>query len=93
MVPPSNTDYSWVEFNETDDGEFAARIPDALNPRAALKEGDTIPPHLAGKKIRRADEVFRSVRSGPSLHLVLAADDEEAMIEHGCWVAHLRGRI
>jgi hypothetical protein len=89
----SNTDYSWVEFNETDDGEYAARIPDPANPRAALKQGDELPGRFARVKVRRADEVFRSVRFGPSLHLVVSADDEVAMIEHGCWVARLRGHI
>jgi hypothetical protein len=85
--------YPWTEFVETDSGEHAAAIPDPQRPRALLKDGAPLPEHLSGKKVARADEVFRSIRDGASLRLVVSEDDEEEMVRHGYWVAKLRGRI
>jgi hypothetical protein len=89
----STTYYPWTEFVETDDGDYAAVIPDSKSPRQILRDGDPRPPRLASATVVRADTVFRSIRSGPSLRVVVSEEDDEAMISHGYWVASLRGRI
>lgn len=85
--------YPWTEFVETDDGRFAATIPDPARPRASLKDGDPLPPQYATLNVARADRLFGSIQDGPSLRLVLNRDEEEAMIRHGHHVARLRGRV
>lgn len=85
--------YPWTEFVETDDGAYAAAIPDPSHPRAVLHDGDTLPERFAESQVQRADEVFQSIRSGPSLRLVVEPTDEQTMVEHGYWVAQLRERI
>jgi hypothetical protein len=85
--------YPWTEFVETDDGRFGATIPDPSRPRATLKDGDPLPTGFAGLSVERSDELFESIRKGPSLRLVVDAADEELMVSHGYWVARRRGRV
>lgn len=85
--------YPWTEFVETDDGDYAAKLSVPNDPRKSLRDGDPLPPRLASANVRRNDQVFRSIRDGAALRLVVAADDTEAMIAHAYWVASLRSRI
>lgn len=85
--------YPWAEFVEADDGSYVSNIPNPTKPKSTLKDGDELPAHLVGEKVRRTDVCFGSVKNGPSLRLVLNRSDEEAMITHAQWVASLRGRI
>lgn len=80
----------WSEFVETDDGEYACRIPDPKHPQATLKAGDPLPARFNGAKVLRADQAFRLLRNGPSLRLVVSSTDELAMIKHSYWIASLR---
>ena len=64
--------YPWTEFVETDDGRYAAGISDPDHPRALLKEGAAIPDRFRTARIERTDQLFKAVRRGPSLRLVLA---------------------
>ena len=61
--------------------------------RALLKDGDPIPAGFQGAAVERPDRLFRGVRQGPSLGLVVAGSDEDAMVRHGYWVAGLRKRL
>ena len=85
--------YPWTEFVGTDDGRFAAGIPDPDHPRALLKDGAAIPDGFDTASVVRTDELFDGVRHGPSLRLVLGPEDELGMVRHGYWVACLRGRL
>jgi hypothetical protein len=85
--------YPWTEFVETDDARFGAGIPDPANPRALLKIGAPIPDRFLGATVLRTDQLFHSVREGPSLRLVVSSDNEEEMVRHGYWVALIRGRL
>jgi len=85
--------YPWTEFVETDAGLFAAPIPDPARPRAILKDVNDLPEALVNAVVQRTDELFDQVAAGPSLRLVLAADNGEEMVRHGFWVASLRGRL
>jgi hypothetical protein len=89
----SGAHYPWTEFVETDDGDYAAKLSDPDDPRKSLRQGDRLPPRLASANVRRNDEIFRSIRDGAALRLVVAPNDTEAMIGHGYWIASLRGRI
>jgi hypothetical protein len=93
-LPPQRW-YPLTEFVETDtSGIFAAPIPDPANPRAVLKDGDDLPTHCAVEgRTLRADELFSSIRNGPSLRLVLADYEEVEMVEHGFWVGRKRKRL
>jgi len=85
--------YPWAEFVEADDGSYVADVPDPKAPRSLLKDGADLPAALDGLTVRRNDECFETVQNGPSLRLVLARDDEEAMIRHAHWVATLRRKL
>jgi hypothetical protein len=85
--------YPWTEFVETDDGDYAAKLSMPNDPRKSLRDGDPLPPRLASANIQRNDQIFRSIRDGAALRLVVAADDAEAMIAHAYWAASLRSRI
>jgi hypothetical protein len=85
--------YPWTEFVETDDGDYAAKLSMPNDPRKSLRDGDPLPPRLASANVQRNDQIFRSIRDGAALRLVVAADDAEAMIAHAYWVASLRSRI
>ena len=89
----STTYYPWTEFVETDDDRFAASIPDPRRPRATLSNTDQLPPRFESATVERSDRVFTSIADGPSLRLVVAGEDEDAMVRHGYWVAALRNRI
>lgn len=91
--PDSRTYYQWTEFVETDDGRFAAVIPNPEHPRTLLREGGLLPDHVHAAHVARSDELFRSIRSGASLRYVVDREDEVLMIEHGYWAAVLRHRI
>jgi hypothetical protein len=91
--PDSRTYYPWTEFVETDEGRFAAPIPNPKRPRALLKEGSALPDRLDTAHVARSDTLFRSIQSGRSLRYVVDREDEISMIEHGYWVAMLRHRI
>ena len=78
---------------ETDEGEYACRIPDPEHPQATLKAGDPLPARFKDAKILRADQVFRLLRNGPSLRLVVDGADELAMIRHSYWMANLRKKL
>jgi hypothetical protein len=90
---PDSTYYPWVEWTETDDGEFAAPLTDPASPRRTLREGDPLPPHLTDAEIRRNDELFTSIQDGPALRVVVGDGDHMAMIRHGYHVAGMRGRL
>jgi hypothetical protein len=85
--------YPWTEFVETDDGEYAAKLSVPDDPRKSLRDGDPLPPRMASANVRRNDQIFRSIRDGAALRLVVAANDVEAMIGHAYWAASLRRRI
>jgi hypothetical protein len=85
--------YPWTEFVQTDDGDYAATIPNPARPRAVLTERDALPKQFVGQRVERADAVFGSIRKGASLRVVVDEDDEGAMIRHGYWVADLRKRF
>jgi hypothetical protein len=89
----SKTLYPCAEFIETDDGDYAAIIPNPENPRSALKDGEQLPERFSNARVLRNDQVFRSIRNGPVLRLIVKSTDEEAMVKHGYWVAQLRRRI
>jgi hypothetical protein len=89
----SNTFYPWTEFVETDDGDFAAIIPNPTRPRAGLRDGDSLPARYAQARVRRTDELHHTVADGPSLRFVVSLGNAEDMIRHGYWVAELRHRL
>jgi hypothetical protein len=91
--PDSSTYYPWAEFVETDDGRCAASIPNPQRPRASLADFDSLPGRFSECTVERTDALFDSVADGPSLRLVVSADDEPTMVRHGYWVATLRRRI
>ena len=80
-------------FVWTYDGDYAAKIPDPLDTRKGLRDGDVLPPRFAAMSVQRNDKVFRSIREGKALRLVVKADQEAAMISHAYWVARLRGHV
>jgi hypothetical protein len=91
-----------VEFAEVDesasDGSvlYAAGIPRQDAPRS-LATADDLPalresvPHLKEADVRRADEVYSGMTSGPTMPLVVPMTDVEAMLVHGLWVGQQRG--
>jgi hypothetical protein len=85
--------YPWTEFVETDDGRYAATIPNPDKPRSTLAEGDPLPERYSTQTVARSDELFDSISRGPSLRVVVDADDAVEMVGHGYWVAQQRGRI
>jgi len=85
--------YAVTEFVETDDGTFAALIPRPEQPRAALRDGDPVPPWCRDHRVARTDTLFDDVRKGPSLRLIVAEADEPTMVTHAYHVARLRGRL
>jgi hypothetical protein len=85
--------YPWTEFVETDDGRYAAGISDPNHPRALLKQGDPLPDWFSTATVERTDQLFDGIRQGPSLRLVVGADEEVRMVRHGYWVAGLRNRL
>jgi hypothetical protein len=89
----SSSFYPWTEFVETDDGDYAAKIPNPLDTRKGLRDGDELPPRFATMTVQRNDKAFRSIREGKALRLVVKADQEAAMISHAYWVARLRGHV
>jgi hypothetical protein len=89
----SQSYYPWTEFVETDGEGYAAPIPNPDHPRKVLTPQDPLPGRFHGAEVERSDRLFDQIANGPSLRLVVSADDEEAMIRHGYWVAILRGRF
>jgi hypothetical protein len=89
----SRTFYPWTGFVATDDGSFAAPIPDPARPRSTLKDGDPLPPRFDSARVDRTDALYASAGESPSLRLVVPAGDSAAMIRHGYWVAELRHRV
>jgi hypothetical protein len=89
----SRTFYPWVGFVATDDGSFAAPIPDPTRPRSTLKDGDPLPARFDGARVERTDALYASAGESPSLRFVVPATDTTAMIRHGYWVAELRHRV
>jgi hypothetical protein len=84
--------YPWTEFVETDDGRFAAIIPDPSRPRSTLSDGAALPGRFAELTVERSDVLFESIRRGPSLRLVVDQTEDAQMVSHGYWVARLRRR-
>jgi hypothetical protein len=84
--------YPWTEFVETDDGRFAATIPDPSRPRSTLSDGAALPGRFEELTVERSDVLFESIRRGPSLRLVVDQTEDAQMVSHGYWVARLRGR-
>ncbi len=89
----SKTFYPWSEFVATDEGDFAAIIPNPQRPRAVLSDGDPLPTRFARARVERTDALYGKVADGPSLRFVVSEDDADEMIRHGYWVAELRHRI
>ncbi len=55
-----------------------------------LTSSDPLPPQFRGAQVERTDQLFDQIMNGPSRRLVVDADEDEAMIRHGYWVARLR---
>jgi hypothetical protein len=89
----SRTFYPWIGFVATDDGSFAAPIPDPTRPRSTLKDGDPLPLSFDRARVERTDALYASAGDSPSLRLVVPPGDTTAMIRHGYWVAELRHRV
>jgi hypothetical protein len=89
----SKTFYPWTEFVETSDGDYAALIPDPARPRSPLSDGNATPGRFRLARVERTDRLYRGVKKGPTLRLVVPEEDPEAMIRHGYWVAQIRGRL
>ena len=85
--------YPLIEFPETDDGTFAAIIPDPKKPRSVLTDLSALPDRFKEATVMRTDELFGAVRSGPSLRVVLSREDQMEMARHALWVGRQRGRI
>jgi hypothetical protein len=85
--------YPWTEFVETDTGRYAAPIPNPQQPRKILTPSDSLPNKFRSAQVERTDQLFDQITNGPSLRVVVGADDEEVMIRHGYWVARLRNRL
>ncbi|MFJ5541980.1 hypothetical protein [Micromonospora chalcea] len=89
--------YPLVEFAESDldSALFAAIVPQLADPKKGATAADLDAlrdvPHLNDAQLERADAVFRSVRNGPSLRVLVRRDEPEMMIEHAWWVGSLRG--
>lgn len=92
-----NSYYPLVEFAESDLGPdlYAAIVPQPAAPKKGTTADDLSDlrevPHLANADLRRADEVFLSLRNGPSLRLLVDRNNPELMIKHAWWVGGLRG--
>jgi hypothetical protein len=85
--------YPLTQFVETDEyPTYAATIPDPDQPRALLREGDDVPETFR-ENAMPAESLFKSVRAGSSLRLVVGEDDDKDMVLHGYWVARLRNRF
>lgn len=83
-----------AEFIETDNpGEFCCEIPDPTDPQKALKDGMPLPSRFTQAVVRRTDQLYASVKNGPTLRLVVQESDTNAMLGHALWVASLRKRI
>jgi hypothetical protein len=89
----SKTFYPWTEFVETDTGRYAAPIPNPEHPRKMLTSSDPRPDQFQSGQVERTDQLFDQIMNGPSLRLVVGADEDEAMILHGYWVARRRNRL
>jgi hypothetical protein len=89
----SKTFYPWTEFVETDTGRYAAPIPNPQQPRKLLTSSDPRPDQFLGAQVERTEQLFNQITNGPSLRLVVDADDDETMIRHGYWVAQRRNRL
>jgi hypothetical protein len=94
---PSGSFYPLVEFAESDDDAdlYVAGVPRPGDPQklstaADLDELRTVR-HLRDADLKRADEIFASLSSAPSLRLPVRRDDTSLMIEHAWWVGRLRG--
>jgi len=93
--------YPLVEFAEADapaeDGTavYAAGIFRLDAPRSLMTAADldqlSAVPHLRQAEVRRADEVYEGMHSGPSLRLVVKVSDVETMLTHALWIGSLRG--
>lgn len=84
--------YPWIEFVQTDDGRYAAPIPDPQRPKAQLADRAQLPGRFSKANVQRTDALFSSAKDAPSLRIVVSGDDRGAMVLHGFWVATLRGR-
>ncbi len=52
---PEGSKYPWVEFLETDDGDYASGIPDPEKPSKVLKDGDKLPLRFNSARVARSD--------------------------------------
>ena len=94
--------YPLVEWAEIDhpaaDGTalYAAQIPRPGAPRSQIT-ADELPalretvPHLKDADVRRADDVYDAMATGPTMRLIVPVTDVETMLVHGLWVGQLRG--
>ncbi len=90
-TPDAWTHYPWAEFVETDDGLYAATVPNPVRPRALLTANDQLPEHIQDAEVRRVQECFGG--HGKTLRVVVTEEDETAMVRHGLWVAQTRRRL
>jgi hypothetical protein len=88
----TGSDYPLTEFVETDGGTYAATVPDPARPRGRVKDPRMVPDNFR-RGLRRTDEVFDTVRDGPSLRFVVAETATTDMIRFALWVASVRGRL
>lgn len=86
-------EYPWLEFCEDDRGTYCADLRNPSKPRSLLIDGDDVPTELSGVKIERLDAMFDGVKDGPTLRMVVAADDSAQMIRLAYWTARTMGRI
>lgn len=86
---------NWVEFTETGNRRFAGVIRDLRHPSHYLTERDALPESFASEYVLRLDEVFHTVKNGPSLWPILNGSkaDEVKMIKHGYWTAQIRNTL
>ena len=63
----SSTCFPLTEFFETDEGRFAAPIPDPCRPGSIPSTVDDLPHRFVPLTVERSDQVFASIAEGPSL--------------------------
>jgi len=87
--------YPLAEFVACDSNEqdFASKIPDPRHPQRMLKEGDPLPKELKDARVERVDKLFDSIQKGPSLRRIVNAKDEIEMVDHAFWIGRLKKRF
>jgi hypothetical protein len=85
--------YPWAEFVETDDDRYSAGVFDPRRPRAQVADGQPLPQRFDRRNVHRTDDLYESVRSGPSMRVAVNREDEVEMVSHAYWVAQIRNNL